>query len=104
MSVYIAIYCTYKDEAQAKTISRALLEARLVACANIVHGQSLYWWKNEIQDETEVYVLYKSTKDQFDKIEAMVKDMHSYEVPCIVAWDIVEGSPEYLRWITTEAP
>src|SRR5690348_13922405 len=65
MTDFISIYCTYPDRAAAETISRVLLDQRLVACANFVEGKSLYWWQDKIEQASEVFVLYKTTREKF---------------------------------------
>ena len=94
------IYITCKDTSQAQTIGKALVENRLAACANILPGmQSIYSWKGEIVEDEEVVLIAKSTADRVDALTEKVKELHSYEVPCVVAMEIKEGNPEYLRWI-----
>ena len=79
----INIYITCKDNKQAKSIARALLKKRLIACANLIPISSLYWWKNKIQDHKEVAILAKSLSSKFEKIRKQVRAMHSYELPLI---------------------
>jgi periplasmic divalent cation tolerance protein len=94
------IYSTFASHEQAEYISRALLEAKLVACANIFPAhQSLYHWDGAIQNESEVAVIYKSTNDQFESVRAMIVNHHTYDVPCVVTFDISKGHEPYLNWI-----
>jgi periplasmic divalent cation tolerance protein len=97
------IYVTTKDEAEAKDIAQALLEKRLVACANITAGmKSLYWWENKISEDQEAVLVLKTTRSKFSEVETAIKKIHSYEEPCIVAMPIVEGSKGYLSWLKRE--
>lgn len=99
-----SVYVTTASEAEAEVIARAVLEARLVACANILgRCRSLYWWDGKIQDEGEVVVLLKTRKGQMVKLIERIKSVHSYDVPCITAWPIVDGNPDYLDWLAKES-
>lgn len=98
----ITIYITCKDKKEAKKISRHLLEKKLIACANIFPVESLYRWKGRINEDNEIAIIAKTVKDNFEKIKKEVKKIHSYEVPCIVAWDIVKGNEDFLNWISEE--
>jgi len=93
---------------QALEIARAVVEERLAACANIISPiRSIYRWHDAVQDETEHMMLVKTRAELFAKLELRVKELHSYEVPEIVALPIVEGAQSYLDWVfesTAAAP
>ena len=96
----IVVLVTAKDALEARTISDQLLEKKLIACANIVEGvQSVFWWQGKIDQAKETLIILKSKQDLFKKIVKTVKAHHSYEVPEIIALPIVEGNPDYLKWI-----
>lgn len=96
----LMVYVTYPDAGLAKESSRAVVEARLAACANILPAhQSLYWWEGAVQDEAEVAVIYKTTDEKFGALKDMLIELHSYEVPCVVAWPITQGHDPFLAWI-----
>lgn len=96
----LCVYVTYKDQAQAQAVSKAAIDARLAACANIFHvHESLYCWDGAVQNSTEVAVLYKTTAALYPALEAKIKALHSYECPCIVAWQLEHGNPAFLEWI-----
>lgn len=97
---YIAIFVTCADNAQAHAIAGAVLETRLAACVNIVPQiRSLYWWKDAIQDESELLCIIKTHAGKFDDVRRAVAAVHSYEVPEIIAVPIVNGHKPYLDWI-----
>ena len=77
------------------------MEKRFIACSNIFPIKSLYWWKGDIVDDNEVVMLVKSVKDNYEKIIVEVKNVHSYEVPCIVKYDI-EANEDYEKWLKEE--
>ena len=100
---FILIYMTASSEEEASTISKTLVEERLVACANMMpRHKSFYWWDGAVQQEAEHAVLFKTTADKFKKVEARVKDLHSYDVPCVVSFDISQGAQSFLDWIAAE--
>jgi periplasmic divalent cation tolerance protein len=90
-----------RDEAQA--IGRALVEERLVACANILGPMdSIYWWDGAVKSETEVAFIVKTRATLVDQVVGRVTEMHSYDCPCIVALPIEGGNPDYLAWIEAQ--
>ena len=101
-SNHIVILVTAKDKKQAQQIARGLLEAKLIACANIVGGvESLFWWQGKIDRSKEVLVILKTKKSLFKKVAAKVKALHSYQTPEVIALPIVDGREDYLSWIET---
>jgi len=99
----IVVFITASSRDEGRRIARALVENRLCACVNIVDGvSSLFWWEGEVQEEGEVLLVCKSTKDQFSPIETLVRKLHSYTVPELIALPVVEGFEEYLNWISKE--
>ena len=100
MKNYIVILVTAKDKKEAGKIARGLLEAKLIACANIVEGvQSLFWWQGKIDSSKEVLLVLKTKKVLFKKVIAQVRSLHSYQTPEIIALPIVAGSDDYLQWL-----
>ena len=97
---YILVVVTAQDISQARKIARGLLEEKLIACANIMDGvQSLFWWQGKIDEASEVVVVLKTRQDLFAEVVSRVKFLHSYDTPEIIALPIVDGSPDYLKWI-----
>jgi len=97
---YIVVFVTVPDENVAKSVADAVLKNRLAACVNIASGlRSLYWWKGEIQDDSELLLIMKTRSDKFDALSAAVRAAHTYEVPEIIAMPITAGNPAYLDWI-----
>ena len=97
---YIVVLCMIDTYEAAKSIARTLVESKLAACVNIVPQiTSIYSWKGEIVEDNEFLLIIKSKSEAYGKLEAKIKELHSYEVPEIIAFDINKGLPEYLRWI-----
>jgi len=88
----------------ARQIANLLLEKKLAACVNILPAiNSLYTWKGEIQDDTEVLMFAKSRSELFeDRFVPAVQAVHPYDVPEIIALPVVMGLDSYLDWIVEE--
>jgi periplasmic divalent cation tolerance protein len=97
----ILVYVTAADQAEADKLARALLAERLIACSNLVdHVQSCFWWQGNLDQATEVLCVFKSLRKHFSAINNRIKELHSYETPCVVALPIIDGNPDFLDWIT----
>ena len=97
---YIVVLMTASSKEEAVKIVRALLEERLITCANIMDPvSSLFWWQGKIQEEKEVLAIMKSSESLFGKLSQRVMELHSYDVPEILALPIIEGSSSYLEWM-----
>ncbi len=92
---------TFANEADATKIINAVLESKLVACAQMLNIHSHYTWKGAIQHEPEILVMFKTTWKLYNALESKIKELHPYEVPEIIAMDIKNGSASYLNWIDT---
>jgi periplasmic divalent cation tolerance protein len=97
------LYITASKVEEARKIGTALVESRLAACANIMPGlESIYWWQGQVVQDREVLLVVKTRAELVDDAIAMVKDLHSYTCPCVVALPITAGNPAYLRWLADE--
>ncbi len=97
------IYMTAGNKAEAQKIAKALVEHRLAACVNILENmQSVYRWEQEIQEDTEVVLIAKTTENLVSELIEKVKSLHSYECPCIVSLPISDGHAPFLDWIHGE--
>jgi len=96
----IIVFITASSEEEAAKIARALVEARLAGCVNIIKNiRSIYSWQGKIEDEPEVLMIAKTQKSLFDSLTKKVEELHSYTVPEIIVLPIVEGSKDYLKWL-----
>ena len=96
----IVVYINTPNEDEAANIAQALVESRLAACVNIVKNiRSIYSWKGKIEDDAEVLMIVKTRKTLFDKLSNMVINLHSYDVPEVIAIPIIDGSANYLTWL-----
>ena len=100
----IFVYITAPSESEARRIAEVVVADRLAACANILPGmKSVYHWEGKIEQGNEVIVLLKTRAALFQAVEARVKELHSYDTPCIVALPVTAAHQPYLDWILAEA-
>lgn len=97
------VLVTVQNQAQGRQIGEALVAERLAACVNQVPGiWSIYHWQGRIEREPEELLIIKTREALLPQIIARVKDLHSYQVPEIIALPILGGSQAYLDWVTEE--
>ncbi len=96
----IIVLITTGSEEEAHKIAELLVNEKKAACVNIVPGiDSLFWWEGKIDSAQESLLLVKTRASLFPEIVELVKRMHSYEVPEIIALPIIAGSEDYLKWL-----
>lgn len=97
---YRWLYMTAEDRDEALRLGRSLVEERLVACVNVFDGAtSLYWWDGNVQQEGETILVAKTCASRVERVIERVKELHSYDCPCVVALPIVGGNSAFLQWI-----
>ena len=93
-------YITSSKKKEAHKIAAFLVKNKLVACANIVHNiDSIFSWKGKVTKAKEILIVGKTMNKNVQKIIKAVKMLHSYEVPCIIFFDIKNGNTDFLKWI-----
>lgn len=100
------VYITTADSNEARSIGKTLVRERLAACVNILDGmESIYWWEGEVREDNECVLLAKTPYHNVSKLTRRVKDLHSYDCPCIISLQLSEqeGNKEYQRWLLNEA-
>jgi len=94
------VLVTAGDEQQAQSIARRLVDDRLAACVNIVGPiRSVYRWGDAVEDEPEFLLLIKTRASLLIRVERRVIELHSYEIPEVLAIAPSGGSAAYLRWL-----
>ena len=94
------VYMTAGNKEEARSIGRELVESRLAACVNIIDPMnSIYTWEGKIQEDTEVILIAKTRRALVQELTEKVKDLHSYDCPCIVSLPVSGGNPAFLEWI-----
>ena len=103
MEGFIQVTTTTEKKEDAERIARSLVETRLAACVQIVGPiESIYRWKGRIETTGEWLCLIKSRRDNYGAVEEMIRSLHPYEVPEIVAVPFTAGSRDYLGWLRDE--
>lgn len=103
MTGVFTLYVTCADKNEALKIAQALVEKRLAACANVYDNiTSVYRWEGKVQQAPEAALFAKTTAEKLAEAQALVKRLHSYEVPCIIAYPISDGFPPFLQWVAEE--
>lgn len=98
--MYIIVLITASNKDEAQKIAQALIAQKLVACVNIIeHVASVFWWQGSVDNAAEALLMAKSKKAKFNRIVKLVKSLHSYEVPEIIAVPVCLGQKQYLRWL-----
>lgn len=103
MATHIVVLVTASSDEEAVRIGYALVNEKLAACVNIVNPvRSIYRWQGKVEDSPETLLLIKTAATHLQAIAAKVTEMHSYQVPEIIAMPIIAGSRAYLQWIDEE--
>ncbi|MGE5476142.1 MAG: divalent-cation tolerance protein CutA [Bacteroidales bacterium] len=97
------IYITAPNRDEALKLAQVLVQERLAACANVLGPiTSVYWWDGKLNQDGEEALLLKTRADLVDALTARVRELHSYDCPCVVALPITGGNPAFLEWIASE--
>lgn len=99
----IAVLTTTDSRDEARSISAALVELGLAACAQISEIESVYEWQGEIRHDTEFRVFVKTTARRYDAVERAIRERHSYDLPAIYAIDLDRVYAPYADWVAANS-
>lgn len=100
MSNKIVVLCTTSSQESANALAKVLVTEKLAACVNQFPSiKSTYAWEGKLEESTETMMLIKSSSELWDLLRARILELHSYDVPEIIALPIIEGHKPYLDWI-----
>jgi periplasmic divalent cation tolerance protein len=99
---YGLVLVTASSQSEGEAIAQALLQFKMAACISLMPIRSLYNWNGEIRNEAEWQLMIKTDLRNFSQLEAKVRELHSYEVPEVIALPILMGSQPYLSWISEQ--
>jgi periplasmic divalent cation tolerance protein len=103
MTDKIVVLSACDSEESAAALARKLVDQRLAACVNIVAGaRSIYRWQGKIEDTAEWILVIKTRRDLFPRLRESLAELHSYEVPEVIALPVVDGSEAYLTWLDVQ--
>ena len=101
MTDKVVVFVTCGSAEEAGKIARALVEERLAACVSISAPiRSLYRWEGKLCDDQEVLLVIKTARALFDRVRRAVEKLHSYQVPEVICLPVIDGSPNYLNWLS----
>lgn len=101
MTDKVVIMVTAASRRECRKIAKHLVEAQLAACVNITAQiESIYRWEGKLADDKEYVMLIKSTRELFPEIKAEISRIHSYHTPEIICLPIIDGSRNYLQWVS----
>jgi periplasmic divalent cation tolerance protein len=103
LAAHLQVLTTLDDRDAAVALARGVVDARLVACAQVMGPvMSVYRWQGAVEQATEWYCVMKTTGERYDALATWIAEQHPYDTPEVVATPIVAGAPDYLAWITAE--
>lgn len=98
----LAVLTTVASQEQAEALAQAAVQARLAACVQAEAIRSTYRWHGAIACEPEVRLLFKTTRQRYAELEALLHARHPYELPAIFALPVTDASPGYAAWVQAE--
>ena len=100
----VSVYATFGSDEEARRIARQVVEERLAACANVLAPcHSIYRWQGEVEEASEVPVIFKARGAGAAALVERIGKLHSYDVPAAVVWPISTALPDYVRWVAAES-
>jgi len=97
----VVILVTAASKEECRKIAEHLVESKLAACVSITNGiESVYRWEGKISHDQEYQLIVKSTRELFPEIKTAISNLHSYHTPEIICLPIIEGSRNYLQWVS----
>jgi periplasmic divalent cation tolerance protein len=94
------VLTTCGNREEAEKIANALVESRVAACVNIVGPiKSVYRWEGKVENAEEFLLLVKTWGEAYEDVEAMIRELHSYDLPECIALRVERGSEAYLEWM-----
>ncbi|MES9943809.1 divalent-cation tolerance protein CutA [Candidatus Thiodiazotropha sp. CDECU1] len=96
----LLILCTVPDRETGLKLAKALLDQGLAACVNLTSPvTSVYRWQGQLEQSDEILLLIKSVEKQYQRVEALLRAQHPYELPEIIAVPVEQGLDDYLDWV-----
>ena len=103
MSKVSVVMMTAPDEAVAATITSTVVEEKLAACGNLIPKiRSIYRWQDQLCDDSEVLVLFKTSESCFEALKKRLIDLHPYDCPEVLQIEVRGGSSDYLSWVMNQ--
>ncbi len=98
MNTIVLFYITFESDEAAKEMIKQLIEEKIIACGNVLPINSVYLWEGAVCNENEFVAILKTSKTNVDKTRDRIEELHKYDVPCIIHWE-VKCNDSYYNWI-----
>ncbi len=99
-TTFAVVLVTAPDLKIARALARAALQARLIACANLVTKiESHYWWHGKIESSREILLVLKTQKSKLAALEKLILAKHPYDTPEFIVLPLSSGNKKYLDWL-----
>lgn len=99
-SLYRMVYVTFDRPEEARNVAQTVVKERLAACANLRgSGTSIYTWNDAVQSDEEWVLVLKTTAARVSALTNRIVELHSYDTPCVLSWEITDGHAPFLAWI-----
>ena len=99
----LLVVTTADSESLARSIASALVEAGEAACVNILPGvRSVFRWEGELCNEEEFLLMIKTAAANWEAVRSRIRQLHSYQIPEVIAVPISAVDPDYLNWLATQ--
>lgn len=96
----LVVFCTVSSLEEGRRLAREVVDQRLAACVNLIPKvESIYRWQGAVESAEEVLLVVKTTPARFAELRDKIAELHSYDVPEILALPVTDGSASYLRWL-----
>lgn len=103
MSEVVVVLTNAPDEATARALARALVEAGVAACVNtLAPCRSVYHWDGRVEEGEEFPLIIKTTRSRYAEVQGLIVEAHPFDVPEIIALPVEAGLPAYLAWVVAE--
>ena len=96
---YGIVLVTASSENEGNSIAHTLIEESLAVCVNLMPITSVYRWQGKVCQDSEWQLIIKTDLTLFERLESKIRELHSYDIPEIIAIPIIKGSQPYLHWI-----
>ncbi|HUQ87155.1 MAG TPA: divalent-cation tolerance protein CutA [Vicinamibacterales bacterium] len=101
MTDFVIVLTTFPVDKDPETVAKILVDEKLAACVNILPVmRSIYSWKGATEHADERQLVIKTSRDRVHEIETRLRALHPYDVPEFLVVPILEGSRDYLSWLT----
>lgn len=103
MSEVLLVFTNAPDRATAERLAEALVTDRVAACVNLLSGcTSVYRWEGKLERADEIPMMIKTTRDAWPQLEGILRTLHPYQLPELIAVPVTAGLPDYLAWVIEE--